>query len=149
MVLDLDEGENTIALSSHEAPNFDGTTYASDVWPDFPLRSAWAPVVDRLTVSPLGTPLAAAPTSPVSVQVVPECRGRKPFVEVTVTNDSDERTDVTVAALGTERTRDTLRPGKSWTQPFPATGRSVDAGEVTVTAGGVSTTHAYDAESCR
>lgn len=148
VVLDLDEGENTIALSSHEAPNFDGTTYASDVWPDFPLRSAWAPVVDRITVSPLSTPLAAAPTSPVAVQVVAECRGRKPFVEVTVTNDSAERTDVTVAALGAEKTREVLRPGQSWTRPFPATGRSLDAGEVTVTAGGVTTTHAYDAESC-
>ncbi len=57
VVLDLDEGENTITLSSQEAPNFDGTTYASDVWPDFPLRSRWAPVVDRITVSPLATPL--------------------------------------------------------------------------------------------
>lgn len=57
VVLDLDEGANTITLSSQEAPNFDGTTYASDVWPDFPLRSRWAPVVDRITVSPLAARL--------------------------------------------------------------------------------------------
>ncbi|MFI2487374.1 LamG-like jellyroll fold domain-containing protein [Promicromonospora kroppenstedtii] len=56
VVLDLEEGRNSITLSSQEAPNFDGTTYASDVWPDFPLRSRWAPVVDRITVSPLAAP---------------------------------------------------------------------------------------------
>jgi hypothetical protein len=55
VVLDLEEGENTITIASEEAPNFDGTTYASDVWPEFPLRSRWAPVVDRITVSPLAT----------------------------------------------------------------------------------------------
>ncbi len=56
VVLGLEEGRNSITLSSQEAPNFDGTTYASDVWPDFPLRSRWAPVVDRITVSPLAAP---------------------------------------------------------------------------------------------
>ncbi|MCA5894560.1 Ig-like domain-containing protein [Isoptericola sp. NEAU-Y5] len=53
VVLELEEGANTITLRSEEATNFDGETYASDVWPDFPLRSQWAPVVDRITVSPL------------------------------------------------------------------------------------------------
>src|SRR5690606_36197902 len=41
IVLDLTEGENTIRLTSEEAPNFDGETYASDVWPDFAMRSQW------------------------------------------------------------------------------------------------------------
>ena len=62
VVLDLDEGENIITLRSEEATNFDGETYASDVWPDFPLRSRWAPIVDRITVSQLATPLRATRT---------------------------------------------------------------------------------------
>lgn len=149
VVLELAEGENTVTWRSEEATNWDGETYASETWPaDYNLEADEAPIVDRITVSPLSAALSSA-TSPVSVEVEARCRGAKPFVEVTVANESDERTGVTVAALGAERTRDGLRPGKSWTQPFPASGRSLDAGEVTVTAGGVSTTHAYDAESCR
>ncbi|MFD0525335.1 LamG-like jellyroll fold domain-containing protein [Paractinoplanes durhamensis] len=48
----LKKGTNTIRFSSAELPNFDGTTYASNVWPDVLLRSAYAPVLDKLTVTP-------------------------------------------------------------------------------------------------
>ncbi|WP_246607887.1 LamG-like jellyroll fold domain-containing protein [Paractinoplanes toevensis] len=48
----LKKGNNTIRFSSAELPNFDGTTYASNVWPDILLRSAYAPVLDRVTVTP-------------------------------------------------------------------------------------------------
>ena len=50
--LRLDRGRNTIRFSSEELPNFDGTTYASDAWPDVPLRSRYAPVIDKIAIAP-------------------------------------------------------------------------------------------------
>lgn len=62
VVLDLEPGVNSITVSSQEATNFDGETYASDVWPDFALRSQWAPIIDQITVSPLArAPQAGEP----------------------------------------------------------------------------------------
>ncbi len=48
----LKKGQNTIAFSSEELPNFDGTTYASDTFPGVLLRSRYAPLIDRITVAP-------------------------------------------------------------------------------------------------
>ncbi|GIE33923.1 hypothetical protein Ait01nite_069680 [Actinoplanes italicus] len=48
----LKKGQNTVTFSSAELPNFDGTTYASQTWPDVLLRSRFAPLIDRITVSP-------------------------------------------------------------------------------------------------
>ncbi|MEV6342911.1 LamG-like jellyroll fold domain-containing protein [Actinoplanes sp. NPDC051851] len=48
----LKRGSNAITFTSAELPNFDGTTYASGTWPGILLRSAYAPVLDRVTVSP-------------------------------------------------------------------------------------------------
>ncbi|GIF01370.1 LamG-like jellyroll fold domain-containing protein [Paractinoplanes rishiriensis] len=48
----LKRGTNTVRFASAELPNFDGTTYASDTWPDVLLRSAYAPLIDRVTVAP-------------------------------------------------------------------------------------------------
>jgi hypothetical protein len=142
VVLDLDEGENTITLSSEEAPNFDGVTYASDVWPDFPLRSRWAPVVDRITVAPL----AAAVRTEVTAEAV--CRGPRAFLVVSTRNISSEPLDVrVVSALGKRSTQD-LAPGRTWRQTFPARSASLAAGSVTVTASGVATDHAYPAADC-
>ncbi|GAA1981526.1 Ig-like domain-containing protein [Isoptericola halotolerans] len=54
IVLDLDEGENSIEWRSEEATNWDGETLASEIWPaDYLLRADEAPIVDRITVSPL------------------------------------------------------------------------------------------------
>jgi hypothetical protein len=44
-------------FSSAELPNFDGTTYASDSYPGVPLRSMYAPVIDRIAVAPFSVPL--------------------------------------------------------------------------------------------
>ncbi len=149
VVLDLEAGENTISLRSEEATNWDGETYASETWPaDYNLRADEAPIVDRITVSPLSAVRAEAPASPVSVTATTECRGRQAFVVVEVTNTSDAATDVTVTAGGESRERDTLKPGKSWRLPFAAGASAVEAGTVTVTAGGVSTEHAHEAVSC-
>jgi hypothetical protein len=48
----LRRGTNTVRFASAELPNFDGTSYASQDWPDVVLRSGYAPVIDRLTVVP-------------------------------------------------------------------------------------------------
>ncbi|MDN3244888.1 LamG-like jellyroll fold domain-containing protein [Streptomyces sp. ZSW22] len=105
IVLDLKAGENTVRLRSEEATNWDGETYASETWPaDYNLEADEAPIVDRITVSPLA---------------------------------------------GESRTRDVLRPGRSWRVPFAADAADLDAGEVTVTAGGARTTHPYEGTSCR
>ncbi|MEV6765643.1 LamG-like jellyroll fold domain-containing protein [Streptomyces sp. NPDC051105] len=48
----LKKGQNTIAFRSEELPDFDGTTYASDTFPGVLLRSRYAPLIDRITVTP-------------------------------------------------------------------------------------------------
>ncbi|MFR0357479.1 LamG-like jellyroll fold domain-containing protein [Streptomyces sediminimaris] len=48
----LGKGRNTIAFRSEELPNFDGTTYASDTFPEALLRSRYAPLIDRIAVAP-------------------------------------------------------------------------------------------------
>ncbi|WP_294195061.1 CBM35 domain-containing protein [uncultured Sphingomonas sp.] len=49
----LRAGANTIRISGEEQPNWDGKTYASQVWPDVLLRSRFAPDIDRITVAPM------------------------------------------------------------------------------------------------
>jgi hypothetical protein len=49
----LERGPNTIQFASQEQPNFDGTTYISTQYPDLLMRSAYAPVIDRIAVAPL------------------------------------------------------------------------------------------------
>lgn len=57
VILDLERGDNTISLRSEEATNWDGETYASETWPaDYNLEADEAPIVDRITVSPLAAP---------------------------------------------------------------------------------------------
>lgn len=51
--VDLEEGANSIEFSSEEKHNFDGETYASEVWPGILLRSQFAPVIDKITVTQL------------------------------------------------------------------------------------------------
>ncbi|MGW2384676.1 LamG-like jellyroll fold domain-containing protein [Streptomyces sp. NPDC001658] len=48
----LKKGQNTITFRSEELPNFDGTSYASDTFPGVPLRSRYAPLIDRIAVAP-------------------------------------------------------------------------------------------------
>ena len=66
LVFDLQQGENTIRFSSEEQPNFDGVTYFEDNFPNLPLRADTAPIIDRITVSPLAqqlaTPVTVTPT---------------------------------------------------------------------------------------
>ncbi len=53
VVVDLEEGVNSISVSGEEKPQFDGTSYASDTWPDVLLRSQYAPNLDRIAVTAL------------------------------------------------------------------------------------------------
>jgi hypothetical protein len=49
----LRAGRNTIRFAGEEQANWDGKTYASQVWPDVLLRSHYAPDIDRITVTPM------------------------------------------------------------------------------------------------
>ncbi|WP_458117271.1 OmpL47-type beta-barrel domain-containing protein [Arthrobacter sp. D2-10] len=51
--VELKEGTNTLVFQSEEKPNFDGKTYASDTNQDLLLRSRFAPVIDKIGVTPL------------------------------------------------------------------------------------------------
>nr|WP_231708231.1 cellulosome protein [Sphingomonas populi] len=57
----LRAGANTIRIAGEEQPDWDGKTYASQVWPQVLLRSKYAPNIDRITVTPL--PGTAATTA--------------------------------------------------------------------------------------
>ncbi|MFI0445431.1 CBM35 domain-containing protein [Actinomadura sp. 6N118] len=50
--VDLKAGANTISFASEELPNFDGKTYISDTFPDVLLRSRYAPIIDRIGITP-------------------------------------------------------------------------------------------------
>jgi hypothetical protein len=52
VLVDLDKGENAIVFSSEELPNYDGETYISDEWPDVLLRSQYAPLIDKISITP-------------------------------------------------------------------------------------------------
>ncbi|NDO90090.1 LamG-like jellyroll fold domain-containing protein [Cellulosimicrobium composti] len=143
----LEAGENTVELSSSEAPNFDGETYASDVWSGILLRSEQAPIVDRIIVSPLAAP-AGDPAGPVEVTVQARCLAGTAYVAVRATNTSDAAVPVELATPYGTRAADAVRPGASLYQAFAVRAATVDAGEATVTAGGVTTTHAFDGTDC-
>ena len=49
----LEKGANTLTFHSEELPDFNGSTYISQRYPDIDLRSKWAPNIDQLTVTPL------------------------------------------------------------------------------------------------
>ncbi|MFI7541980.1 LamG-like jellyroll fold domain-containing protein [Actinoplanes sp. NPDC049599] len=52
----LVRGTNTISFSSAELPNYDGTTYASQTFPGILLRSPSAPIIDKVSLTPLARP---------------------------------------------------------------------------------------------
>ncbi len=49
----LKAGANTIRIAGEEQPNWDGRTYASQRWPGVQLRSAYAPNIDRIAITPM------------------------------------------------------------------------------------------------
>jgi hypothetical protein len=51
--IQLKKGANTVAFASQELPDFDGDTYISGTFPDILLRSKYAPIVDKIAVTPV------------------------------------------------------------------------------------------------
>ncbi|MBB5138335.1 hypothetical protein HNP84_008089 [Thermocatellispora tengchongensis] len=51
--VELEKGANTVAFASMELPNFDGDSYISDTFPDILLRSKYAPIIDKIAVTPI------------------------------------------------------------------------------------------------
>jgi hypothetical protein len=51
----LQAGKNSIAFSSEELPNFDGVSYVSQTFPGILLRSKYAPNIDQIAITPLGS----------------------------------------------------------------------------------------------
>jgi hypothetical protein len=49
----LRAGSNAIRIGGEEQPNWDGNTYASQVWPEVLLRSRFAPNIDLIAVTPM------------------------------------------------------------------------------------------------
>ncbi|WP_428969093.1 cellulosome protein [Sphingomonas sp. Xoc002] len=49
----LKAGANIIRIAGEEQPNWDGLTYASQTWPGVQLRSAYAPIIDRIAITPM------------------------------------------------------------------------------------------------
>jgi hypothetical protein len=49
----LKAGANTVRIAGEEQPNWDGRTYASQRWPGVQLRSAYAPNIDRIAITPM------------------------------------------------------------------------------------------------
>jgi len=147
IVLELAEGENTISMRAEEMPNWDGDSYASEVWPaDYLLRSQRAPIVDRITVSPL----AAVPggESVVSAEAEVVCRGRSAHLEVTLTNPTDERVRAALSTPYGARPVVMVQPGETAERSLPTRGTEAEPGEVTVTIDGSSTAYPYAGNSC-
>lgn len=59
MPVTLRAGHNSIGFSSEELPSFDGTTYISDLYEE-PLRSQFAPIVDKIAITPFSDTTAPA-----------------------------------------------------------------------------------------
>ncbi|WP_205858644.1 CBM35 domain-containing protein [Plantibacter sp. M259] len=53
MQVELQAGENTVTFASEEQPDFNGTSYISERYPELGLRSVFAPNLDRFTFTSL------------------------------------------------------------------------------------------------
>src|SRR5690606_32722784 len=113
---------------------------------DYLLRSQRAPIVDRITVSPL----AAVPggESVVSAEAEVVCRGRSAHLEVTLTNPTDERVRAALSTPYGARPVVMVQPGETAERSLPTRGTEAEPGEVTVPTDGSSTAYPYPATSC-
>jgi len=145
----LEAGRNTVVFASEELPNFDGETYASDVWPGVLLRSAYAPNLDWIEV----TPMVETDAPLVSAAVTSRCVAGKSALVVTVTSEADAAIDVRVATPYGDKSVDALAAGRSKSLSFTTRLAAMPAGQVSVsaTAGDAqqTTTVAYDGRTCR
>jgi hypothetical protein len=132
IVLDLEAGENTIAFSAEEQPNFDGVTYAAENWPGIPLRAKEAPIIDRITVSPFSA--APEPTLDIHVEVGTKCLGNKVRVVASASNGEDVAVDLAFTTEFGTRSASDVAPGKTKSYTFNTKAAEVPAGEISVTA---------------
>ncbi len=144
IVLDLEQGVNTIELRSEEAKNWGGDTLASEIWPaDYNLRADEAPIVDRIAVSPL-----SAAVAPVAAEAESRCVGPRAFVVVRAENVSEERQRAIVSTPYGEKSTGALASGDSASRAFPVRSQDAEPGEATVTVGDAAVTAPYDGISC-
>lgn len=144
IVLDLDEGSNTVELRSEEATNWDGETLASEIWPaDYNLRADEAPIVDRLTVSPL----SAAPTT-VAAEAETRCVGSRAYVVVRAENISDASQRVQIETTYGTSSVGVLDPGDRAARSFTVRAADAPAGEAVVSSADASVTQPYDGITC-
>jgi hypothetical protein len=61
----LRAGSNTSRFAGEEQPNWDGKTYASQVWRDVLLRSRFAPNIDAITITPMAEIVARKGNDPL------------------------------------------------------------------------------------
>ncbi|WP_277212160.1 LamG-like jellyroll fold domain-containing protein [Isoptericola croceus] len=149
VVLDLAAGANSVTVRSEEATNWDGETYASETWPaDYNLEADAAPIVDRITVSPLSAGSAGEAASPVEVAVEPRCLGGRVRLAVRATNVSDAAVPVEISTTYGSKAKEAVVPSESLYQAFNTRSAEIEAGEVTVTAGGVVTAHEHEGSTC-
>lgn len=145
----LKAGKNTVVFASEELPNFDGETYASDVWPGVLLRSAYAPNLDWIEM----TPMTETDASLVSTEVVSRCVAGKSTLAVTLTSETDAAVDVLVTTPYGVKSVAGLADGRSKSLTFTTRLADMPAGEasVAVTAGGAThtTAVAFSARTCR
>ncbi|WP_290800373.1 LamG-like jellyroll fold domain-containing protein [Herbiconiux sp.] len=147
----LNAGTNSVRFSSEEQPNFDGTSYISDTWKGILLRSAYAPNIDKITVTPVHPGTAAPTTASIELGNGAAKAGDRLAVSgagfaegdtVTLTLHSDpiEVGTATVAADGTFETTitipaDTVAGAHRIVATASPSGRSAEAA-ITVTAAG-------------
>ncbi|WP_265521705.1 LamG-like jellyroll fold domain-containing protein [Oerskovia flava] len=148
--VELDEGTNSIRFSSEEKPNYDGVTYASDVWPGVLLRSQYAPHLDKITITP--TSAVAADELDVTIEAAARCLGGRAFLTVRATNDEDDPVDLTVTTPFGKKSFADVGPGKSAFQTFNSRATALEPGTATwdVTHGDESATltAGYDGHEC-
>ncbi|OLT55113.1 hypothetical protein [Cellulosimicrobium sp. CUA-896] len=82
-----------------------------------------APIVDRITVSPLSA-TASTPASPVEVTTQVRCLAGKAYLAVRATNTSDAAVPVELSTAYGSKASDAVAPGKSLYQRSPSDPRT-------------------------
>ncbi|HMR48222.1 MAG TPA: Ig-like domain-containing protein [Arachnia sp.] len=148
----LKAGSNTISFASEELPNFDGETYASDVWPDVLLRSKFAPNLDWIAVTPMAESTTAPEQPAFSAVLTSRCVAGKSTLVATITNEHGSAIDATISSPYGTQSVASLASGTSKSFAFSTRLQAMPAGTVTVTAADGSAqrerTFDYDAHTC-
>jgi hypothetical protein len=133
VVVDLEAGENTLTFSSEELPTPEGT-YLSQDRPDWQLNSKYAPVLDRVAVTPFSTSSTVEPDSVFTGSASLQCRGKRAFLAVSVRNTGDVPGTASVTTSYGEKTFAHVAPGASVSHEFNTRTATAPADSVHVTA---------------